>query len=367
MFTIEMLPARQGDCLWIEYGKEDDIHRVLIDGGAGGTQRDIREKIETLDVDDRRFELLVVTHIDSDHIAGILRLLRDPPEGLVFGDVWFNAWDQIVQAKDSVADRGVLGPKQGERLTALLTERGYTWNAAFGGGPAARAEGDDLPQVTLAGGLTLTLLTPTLGRLAKMHKVWRKKIEALGLEPGRAGWELEGLRVEPEGKRDRAILGGSAPIDIVALGSTTSDQDDSEANGSSIALLATFGGARCLLAADAFPSDLTDAIDVIEGEGQRISLDAFKLSHHGGQKNTSAALLRRLDCPRYLVSTNGSYHDHPNPETIARVLVHGRAGGDLDLYFNYSSDETKVWNDRALKNGSFPYTTHYGDVVSLGK
>ena len=33
VFRIEMLPARQGDALWIEYGAPDDPARVLIDAG----------------------------------------------------------------------------------------------------------------------------------------------------------------------------------------------------------------------------------------------------------------------------------------------------------------------------------------------
>ena len=33
MFTIEMLPAAHGDCLWIEYGSGQEVRRILIDGG----------------------------------------------------------------------------------------------------------------------------------------------------------------------------------------------------------------------------------------------------------------------------------------------------------------------------------------------
>ena len=42
MLRIEMLPAENGDCLWIEYGEENSPHRILIDGGTHGTYELLR-------------------------------------------------------------------------------------------------------------------------------------------------------------------------------------------------------------------------------------------------------------------------------------------------------------------------------------
>jgi glyoxylase-like metal-dependent hydrolase (beta-lactamase superfamily II) len=74
-FTIEMLPARQGDALWIEYGDSAHPRRALIDAGTPETWDVVRPKIEQLAPAERRFELLVVSHIDLDHIGGVLPLL----------------------------------------------------------------------------------------------------------------------------------------------------------------------------------------------------------------------------------------------------------------------------------------------------
>ena len=46
MFAIEMLPADQGDALWIEYGSASNPHRVLIDGGTRRTFRTVKERAE---------------------------------------------------------------------------------------------------------------------------------------------------------------------------------------------------------------------------------------------------------------------------------------------------------------------------------
>jgi len=72
MINIELIQAAQGDCIWIEYGEDaDSLHRILIDGGTQGTYKHLKERIENLSPDERHFDLLVITHIDSDHIAGI--------------------------------------------------------------------------------------------------------------------------------------------------------------------------------------------------------------------------------------------------------------------------------------------------------
>ena len=68
MFRIEMLPAAHGDCLWLEYGTGESAHRILIDGGPSHCYPALRERILHLAPGNRRFDLLVVTHIDADHI-----------------------------------------------------------------------------------------------------------------------------------------------------------------------------------------------------------------------------------------------------------------------------------------------------------
>ena len=72
MFEIEMLPARQGDALWLEYGDPAHPRRALIDAGTPETWDALRARIAALAPGDRHFELLIVSHIDKDHIGGVL-------------------------------------------------------------------------------------------------------------------------------------------------------------------------------------------------------------------------------------------------------------------------------------------------------
>jgi hypothetical protein len=358
MLTIHLLPAARGDALWIEYGPAGRPHRVLIDGGIASTSGVLRGRIEALPVRDRCFDLLVITHIDLDHIAGVLALLRDPPQGLRFRDVWFNGWAQLLAA-EGLADDGILGAKLGESVSARLRASGHPWNEAFGGGPVGIPDGvSPLPRRELVGGLAITLLSPTYRRLRQLRPVWAREVERAHLLPGQAGRVLEGLG-HPE-EADVGLLGGR--LDVDALAASPFRDDPSPANGSSIAVLAEYDGRRCLLAGDAYASDLALAQGQVVGDlGDRLPTDAVKLSHHGGRKNSSRALLALLDCPRYLFSTDGSAYGHPHAETVARTIVHGGHSGPPCLYFNYRSEETAFWADRRWVSGEHRYTTEYGE------
>jgi hypothetical protein len=74
ILRIEMLPAEEGDALWIEYGDPKSPRRMLIDGGTMDTHPALRAKIAGLK-GKRRFELMAVTHIDNDHIDAMVKLL----------------------------------------------------------------------------------------------------------------------------------------------------------------------------------------------------------------------------------------------------------------------------------------------------
>ena len=153
MLTIQSLPARQGDALWIEWG--DPVRRMIIDMGTESIGRNIRSRIQDLPEDERIIELLVVTHVDQDHIGGILTCLAeaDPIPGLVIKDVWFNGWDHLHGR--TVVSHGLdsMGPAQGERLSHWLRQQ--TWNKAFNGAPVVRRDDQLGPIVPLEGELIL--------------------------------------------------------------------------------------------------------------------------------------------------------------------------------------------------------------------
>jgi len=345
MLKIEMLPAGNGDALWIEYDDGPRTRRLLIDGGTEGTWTEgLRARIAGLPEEERTFELLIVTHIDGDHIEGALGLLNDEALGATFEDVWFNGWKHLSGLEE-------FGPVEGELLTKTLVDRDLPWNRAFDGGAVVVREDEELPRVELAGGLSLTVLTPTPARLQELMPVWRKEIVAAGLDPD-APRPLE-VPVPP----GLEPLGVAVRPDVAALSSGRFREDDAEANGSSIVVLMEHEGRRALLTGDGFPTDVHDGVNRLTGDAnERLTLDAFKVPHHGSRFNVSTDLLRALDCKLHMFSSNGSRTKHPHAEAVARVLATGGEG--QTLMFNYRSTHNEIWDDDQLR-GEFEFETVY--------
>jgi hypothetical protein len=334
MFDIEMLPADHGDCLIIRYGTAARPHRILIDGGTPSTFKRLQSFIEALPPRERRFELLIVTHIDSDHIGGILPLLR-AKLGVEFRDIWFNAWHHLTPRAQRF-----LGPQQGDLLGNLLSQRpDLPWNKAFKGDTVVVPDTGALPVMELDGGMKLTLLSPRWRELQALEKSWTDQAFQAGRIPG----ELPFLSDAARGGLE--LLGGTSRLEQLAAARFFPDA--AVANGSSIAVLAEHDGKKALLTGDAFAPVLIESLRRLPGFKGQVAVDAVKLPHHGSEGNVSSELIKLLQSNRYLISTNGKIFKHPDEEAIARVLVNG--GDKAQIFFNYASETTLPFKKKRVR------------------
>lgn len=76
--SVELLPARHGNCIWIEYVR-DDVYRILIDGGPVDTFERIQKRLAKTPAGDQAFELILLSHLDADHVEGLVRLFAEAP------------------------------------------------------------------------------------------------------------------------------------------------------------------------------------------------------------------------------------------------------------------------------------------------
>lgn len=354
-----MLPAREGDALWIRWGGGGPAHQMLVDMGTEATGRNLRQRLEALPEAERGFELLVVTHVDRDHIGGVLTCLAEAEklDGLEFADVWFNGWAHLngKQVENIAATRAssgleAWGPAQGERLTSWLS--GQRWNGAFEGGPVCRRPDRQPITRTLADGLRLTVLGPTPARLTELIPTWKEEVRK-ALRKGRLDEVASGL--ETYGSESPPRLESTRDLEILAE-QDKDRRDDSKANGSSIALLLEYGRTRLLLAGDAYPWDLVDGLAALD-DGAPVALDAVKLSHHGSAKNLSDGFVQAVQTPLWLFSTDGTRFKHPDAVAVARVLRSSTA--PRTLCFNVPSTYNDWWSSAAWRT-RFDYSTRYG-------
>ena len=69
-------PAEHGDSIMISVENESE-YNILIDGGVTSTYRNyIKQEICRIINKGSRIDLVVCTHIDADHIGGLVQLLE---------------------------------------------------------------------------------------------------------------------------------------------------------------------------------------------------------------------------------------------------------------------------------------------------
>lgn len=251
--------------------------------------------------------LLVISHIDGDHINGAEYFFRNLKNlNLSIEALWFNGYRQVFAKKKAAKD--VLGAHKAESISAWAETLGIPINPGLPEDCALTTASWTQRQVDLLGlpeGLAVSLLGPKPDRIQQLKLKWEA---SMGGKPG---------TVFDKALKD--VLGADEP-----------GSDASEANGSSITLLLEYAGKSVLLSADAFAPDLTDALAALPGK----EITFFKLSHHGSINNVSAGLIEERPAPHYLVS--GSI---PRNESIA--LVHGKKP-DAVFHFNYDAPREKI-------------------------
>jgi hypothetical protein len=346
MLQFELLPAGPGDCLWLEYGEPGNTHIILVDGGVKETfeflEKRIGRAIEERGAKELHIDLLVVTHIDNDHIKGILRLLNETKHPVTFDDIWFNGSVQLANLPEPPPEQtradllgkieknprpDLLGLKEGDELSLLLATREMAWNIAFDCKAVMVPIQGKLVTKDFEGGLKLTVLGPPIMRLQKLVEGWKT------VKYG-----------EPNERED--LLGPRDTWPPVWL--NLPSPDDSVNNGSSIVLLAEYCNKSLLLTGDAIAADIEAGLSRLRFErnlgDHPFPITVFKLPHHGSARNISQNLLERIDCAQYLISTDGTGNSrHPDHQALLHVLQH--SSSRPCLAFNYYAETTRNWRD----------------------
>lgn len=393
---IEMLPASEGDCILVTL-PDADI-RILIDGGIGDTYKNnLRERLLQLKSENKVINLLVVTHIDNDHIGGIIELLKDNGSNtesriIKIDNIWHNSYrhlqfDRVPET--GTAEKQILGKiiadgaaqenrqreggrreisaLQGTTLAALILQGGYFWNQQFDG-MAVRSH---LGKIQLGEGCMLRVLLPGHKELEELAKEWRYQ-----LKRSRFSFQLSEdvlfddafeyyyryLAEKSTGERKQIAAkrrDNDREKSMEELAGYRGISDDSRTNLSSISFLLEYRGKRVLFLADNI------AEHALKMTGEEIYFDAVKLPHHGSIKNLSDAFLNQCATDKYLISTNSSKHGHPDLETLAKI-INKSTDYKKKIFFNYETGKVRDFEKRidGLGNTEFVYL-HSGQKIVL--
>ncbi|WP_322069520.1 AVAST type 1 anti-phage system MBL fold metallo-hydrolase Avs1a [Paraburkholderia bannensis] len=359
MLKIKMYPAQNGDAFLIRSSGKN----VLVDCGYASTFEDsVAADLHKISASGERLNLLVVTHIDSDHIGGVIALLEEngpnlPRNVIEIDEIWHNSLRCIQSTNvasipppqkailDSVVRRGYplasasgakqISAKQGSNLATAVRRSGYSWNGADGTSAISR----ELPPYCLGGEDLVRVIGPSNERLGGLSRWWLAQLRKLGYQGPTGSDELldEAFELICAHAPPARSLAKQISVGAKRRLADVYEPDTSVTNGSSIATVLEVGGVRLLFLGDAWAEDIVDSLVDLRSRGHSLLFDAIKISHHGSLRNTSPALLDLIDAPMYFVSSSGALHDHPDFEVLA-AIVDRPAPFARALYFNYATD-----------------------------
>jgi beta-lactamase superfamily II metal-dependent hydrolase len=317
--TIKVFPAANGDSFLLRIKNKN----LIIDGGKGELCHNMLvNDIKLIENKNQIIDLLIVTHMDDDHIAGIIKLYNETDiDSSIFKKVWFNSGSLIsskFSGKEITSREIPLNPLSRE----MSVKQGLTLEKKLQMSEAWQRELICAGQIyNLGEGITITTLSPDLDTLIELNNKW----------------EVEKEKIEERIKRKRMM---STTNDYDRKVDELFDEDFVEDNAlfnkSSIAFLLECEGYRVLMLGDSHPSIVVESLTRLGfSEKNKLKINVMKVSHHGSKRNTSNELLRMIECTRFIISTDGSKHGLPNKRSLARIVKVMEE--PVTFYFNYDS------------------------------
>ena len=380
---IQLLPAVNGDCILVEH---EPGHYFVIDGGYENTAQDyLAPRLQEIAAAGGVVDVMVVTHIDEDHISGVIKYM-EMGVPVPVGEIWYNGYRHIQSTGDPLPMSDVqelvkhrkitktenppamvpYGIRQGCTLSTLIARREIPWNIPAGG-KAMKA-----PMSFQVGDTKVHLLSPTQKDIEKLEKYCRDDLVKKGyLDKAHSAdywddaFEWVIAREEPEINKDgfkehvedealpkMRMAKIKVPDRIQEALAQKYSRDGSVANRSSISfVLETPDGTRALLLGDAHAETVIASLKELYGaDAAPYHFDVVKLAHHGSFNNTSPALLDLIRTDKWLVSTNSATFHHPEMATLANIVT--RSTGN-QIYFNYELDICKELRKDQYKKYGF--------------
>lgn len=368
LFSLEVLPAREGDCLILHW--DDQGAMAVIDGGPGTTFRKVlRPRLDEIrkqrGLDTLSLELVMVSHVDNDHIVGIcalfaeLRTAKDKPKPPLWADrLWHNAFTDILgddfnaylTPATATAALAAANPEADEATVAAALEaagldKDIEVNEAvhLASVLAGQAEGRDLRN-------DYKLLFDA-NRIHCLNTPFKKDGEpSVVMRSAQAVDPIAGLQIQVIGPSEAELIrlkqdydrylkenGLAVPAALVAA---AGDQDRSPTNLSSLVCLVSFGPdpnpRRMLLTGDAHGDSILQGLKEIGelAEGGVLELDVLKVQHHGSMRNASPDFFKAIRAQTYVISADGK-HSNPDRETLEWLVASRQPQDAYHLVFTY--------------------------------
>ncbi len=386
LFTLEALKGREGDCLLLHWGTNKKPRLAVIDGGPGNIyEASLRPRLEEIRVarggGQLPIELVMVSHIDTDHITGVKKLFSrlaeevrsaDPDRPFRVNRLWHNTFDDIVgnelnahyekfTASFEAAAGG--GPKADtvERIAKALVDREVETpeeapHLAFdialvlaGHGDGRRLRDD---QAYLFTQNQMQRLNKPFGKTLITNELTRDPIDFLGLAiriVGPLQEEIDALQAAFDEYLQKNDL-------ATAEAALASYADKSIPNLSSIVCLIANDDKFILLTGDARGDRILEGLRKAALLGPeasaKLKVNILKVPHHGSDRNVALDFFKAISADHYVFSGDGK-HGNPDRSTVDWVIRSRSKADQYDLVFTYPiaeidkkrKSESSKWNE----------------------
>jgi hypothetical protein len=382
---LTVFQSDKGDCLLLTGA---DGTRLLADGGMRDSYAEhVAPALGALRKHDLALDLVYLSHVDQDHIAGILQLMddevawrvhdfqissgntthREPsaPRPPKVAQIWHNAFhDQVganagaiedmlaataivLEAADRRGDRE-LAQAQRDLATGIadaikLTRRvgpeqlGIPVNKPFGGLLALVRDGQAAIRL---GALTVNVIGPFKEDLDDLRRDWDKWLRENqeALDRIRASMREDAQRL---GTSELERLRANISLKAGELGDRSKVTTP---NLASLMLLVEENGATVLLTGDGHRDDILKGLehaDQLDEQGAA-HFNVLKVQHHGSEHNLDADFCRRISADNYVICANGN---DENPDLrVVEAIIDSRIGSGRQRARNdHASAAFKLW------------------------
>lgn len=315
MIKITNFDVGQADCFLLHFEKEKKYFNLLIDGAF---EKNKIDKLLEEKLDGKKIQGIVVTHIDSDHISGILGIARRKFDAINNAFFIFNKFDEnlisYTQAKD-------LSNEIQKNFSKNLLIKSYMKNFTeeLNREINAKNDIDEILQVNLM----------SLGQRKKYDSLNQNVINISVLAPSQ-----ENVKKFMRNWNDERV-------------------NASIINLSSIVLLLEFDGITILMSGDGNFVDIGEKLNEIEIK----KINLIKAAHHGAKHNNIrlVEIAKLYKCDEIVFTVSDEYDEkHPSLE-----LLKGLKEINSELVLSCSSE---VKDDRLRE-----YLVQTNDIILEGK
>lgn len=425
LFTLEIVPAHEGDCLMLHWGTAADPKHALIDGGPGDVyDKKLLPRINQIRANrglntPLKLSLVMVSHIDNDHITGVKKLFAgmealvggSPKKSPVLVDrLWHNTFNDIldddidqyykqVTASFTASVDGEPNPQIERKVQSAFVAKGEPQPEAefqarvvseiLAGQPDGRDLRNSFEVLKAANWIKYSLNAPFTkagkGTLIKVDKTpMSTDIEGLQLAIyGPMLAEIEALQaafdqyIKSKGLNVEAVLAAYADKSVPNLSSIVCYVGMKDGTGQPRTILLT-GDAR----GDKIIESLRNT-KTLTGASMHVTI--LKLPHHGSNRNLAPDFFTTITADHYVISADGKY-GNPDCDTL-KWLVEARGKSAVyDIYLTYKpkgidakhkaevESKGKAWDEKTMSielffksavTQGYKFRYHQGDVLKI--